>query len=478
MKKKFWKEWADEDGRVDVDAFRRDVNELLGTHFADNPEVKYPDNIKKEKMYSFLGVKPFLPGRKDWNTSVKDRKMIQKFRADRMKNLTPGMGDNFPINYGKARERYMPGEAARPPVDDLGFYSRVAEVAAGDKIPARATGEQMLATIAKQPGVKKEEIAWLGLEEFLRGKDRVTKDELGEFIRENDVRLEETVFEEKPDYVPHRLHRGDPTQYEDYQLPGAEPGSYREMVLRLPGEKENARELLGEPEKVSVEDSVEYEGETDLSHVLRYKHGGEIGVQKDGKYALMLERDYYVTDDLPQLETKLAKFFGENVDRGQLKSKNYQSSHWDEPNVLAHVRFNDRTGPNGEKILFVEEVQSDWHREGRERGYAGESGKPKAAILKSNSGESYALYSPDKDRIGWFSTREEAAAKATSLGFEPVNEVTPTQLEKVPNAPFKTSWHELAMKRMLRHAAENGYEKLAWIDGEETAKRYDLSKQI
>ena len=109
-KEKFWSDWADADGRVDVDSFRRDVNELLGTHFADNPEVKYPDNIKKEKMYSFLGVKPFLPGRKDWNTSVKDRKMIQKFRADRMKNLTPGMGDNFPINYGKARERYMPGE--------------------------------------------------------------------------------------------------------------------------------------------------------------------------------------------------------------------------------------------------------------------------------------------------------------------------------------------------------------------------------
>jgi len=109
-KKKFWKEWADEDGRVDVDAFRRDVTELLGTHFADDRNVRYPDNTKKEKMYSFLGVKPFLPGRKDWNTSVKDRKMIQKFRADRMKNLTPGMGENFPINYGKARARYMPGE--------------------------------------------------------------------------------------------------------------------------------------------------------------------------------------------------------------------------------------------------------------------------------------------------------------------------------------------------------------------------------
>jgi len=38
----------------------------------------------------------------------------------------------------------------------------------------------------------------------------------------------------------------------------------------------------------------------------------------------------------------------------------YTSSHWEEPNVLAHIRFNERTGPNGERILFIEEVQSDF----------------------------------------------------------------------------------------------------------------------
>ncbi|MGM3331267.1 hypothetical protein ACS2U0_27135, partial [Bacillus cereus group sp. BC251] len=51
----------------------------------------------------------------------------------------------------------------------------------------------------------------------------------------------------------------------------------------------------------------------------------------------------------------------------------YRSSHWDEPNVLAHVRFDDRTGPNGEKILHVAEVQSDCHQEGRKKGYIGEA---------------------------------------------------------------------------------------------------------
>ena len=49
----------------------------------------------------------------------------------------------------------------------------------------------------------------------------------------------------------------------------------------------------------------------------------------------------------------------------------YRSSHWQEPNVLAHVRLNDRTGPNGEKVLHIEEVQSDWHQEGRRKGYKG-----------------------------------------------------------------------------------------------------------
>lgn len=48
----------------------------------------------------------------------------------------------------------------------------------------------------------------------------------------------------------------------------------------------------------------------------------------------------------------------------------------------------------------------------------------------------------------------------------------------VPDAPFKTSWPELAMKRMLRFAAQNGYDALSWDTGDTNADRYDLSKQI
>ena len=41
--------------------------------------------------------------------------------------------------------------------------------------------------------------------------------------------------------------------------------------------------------------------------------------------------------------------------------------------------------------------------------------------------------------------------------------------QAVPNAPFKSSWHELAMKRMLRYAAENGYDRLSWDTGDTQA---------
>jgi hypothetical protein len=49
-----------------------------------------------------------------------------------------------------------------------------------------------------------------------------------------------------------------------------------------------------------------------------------------------------------------------------------------------------------------------------------------------------------------------------------------TKQDAVPDAPFKQSWHELVMKRMLRHAAENGYDQLAWTTGKQQAYLYGL----
>jgi hypothetical protein len=58
------------------------------------------------------------------------------------------------------------------------------------------------------------------------------------------------------------------------------------------------------------------------------------------------------------------------------QGKDFYSGHFDghERNLLAHSRFQDfdYTPPGAstpEKVLYIEEMQSDWHQQGRERGY-------------------------------------------------------------------------------------------------------------
>jgi len=48
-----------------------------------------------------------------------------------------------------------------------------------------------------------------------------------------------------------------------------------------------------------------------------------------------------------------------------------ESRHFrDDVNNIFHIRTTDRDGPNGEKVLFVEELQSDWAQTGRNYGFS------------------------------------------------------------------------------------------------------------
>ena len=54
-------------------------------------------------------------------------------------------------------------------------------------------------------------------------------------------------------------------------------------------------------------------------------------------------------------------------------------------------------------------------------------------------------------------------------------------VQSVPNAPFVTktdAWVALALKRIVKIAVDEGYDSVAFITGEQSADRYDLSKQV
>ena len=48
---------------------------------------------------------------------------------------------------------------------------------------------------------------------------------------------------------------------------------------------------------------------------------------------------------------------------------------------------------------------------------------------------------------------------------EAVNALDGLSGDGVARAPWEKSWSQLVMKRMTRYAADNGYDKVAWING-------------
>lgn len=165
----------------------------------------------------------------------------------------------------------------------------------------------------------------------------------------------------------------------------------------------------------------------------------------------------------------------------------FTSSHFDQPNVLAHVRLNDRTLPNGEKSLHVEEVQSDWHQKGRGKGYGGDTPAVRAELkrldtqIEANLDRRKAIYREtahgDTDAVRDEYVRLGEETEAMHAQWVALNDRRATG---VPDAPFKNTsdWAMLAMKHVIDEAVKGGYDRVTWTPGELQANRYDLSKAV
>lgn len=141
--------------------------------------------------------------------------------------------------------------------------------------------------------------------------------------------------------------------------------------------------------------------------------------------------------------------------------------------------------PLYDNILVVDEIQSKRHQEARERGYKNSFVQEELDQARRESSkygtELYEKYILNrKERYGKdfldYATDEERAHFEELAGR--VSDITRTMYHGIPDAPFEKNWAELAMKRMLRLAAEEGYDKLAWTTGEQQADRYDIGRYL
>jgi hypothetical protein len=303
------------------------------------------------------------------------------------------------------------GELAKP------FYSAAEQAVTGASIK-QAPPAQWLGTLRNVPGVKPEEIERLGLPQWLgQQQGAVPKQAVADYIAANKVNVGEVRKSAAgPGWGP---------KFETYQLPGGE--NYRETLLTLPNTKADAINARMN----AITQELHSPGEVPNWSALR------------GEYKKL-------ADQLQEMQT-------------------FSGSHWDEPNVLAHYRTNDRD-IGGKKTLFLEEVQSDWHQKGRQLGYRLPADE--AAKLEARRRELETIGGQLR------SEGKEIPLESKQEWADIMNRLQPDNTSRIPDAPFKTTWHELALKRAIRDAAEGGYDQIAWTPGKVQADRYDLSKQI
>lgn len=378
------------------------------------------------------------------------------------------------------------------------FYSHL-EKTISEKMPVRASAEQVKGIINNsQTGIKQEELAWMGINEFLDSKDKVSKEEVLDFIRANQVDVQEVVKGEVSDkqrnkFVQEIKSKGYEVEYDENNKPFGitdqegdfytqndlaelpsdvedlfnnltnqdfNKGDTKHSQYQLEGEKQNYKELL-------LTMPPKDEGFTLPENWATYQRNGKWEIENaSGKVVATADTEYGAVKKARPLFPQTAKL--------RHSDGIYTSRHFSEPNILAHIRFNERTDTAGKKTLFIEEIQSDFAQSGRKKGFRSESNLENLREELKRAEKEYNKLDFVKLKLSeiWATP---AAQKVESLK-EQINKAE----NAVPDMPFKKteSWSGLAFKRALRYAAENGFDSIAWTTGAQQNERYDLSKQI
>lgn len=458
------------------------------------------------------------------------------------------------------------------------FYSEL-ETTLEAKLPNAGTAEsftQAIQGMQRKGDFRTAEIEWIGLYEWLsEQKGKLSKDDVIGFAKDNNVQIEEVMkgkLENNPEYQAaidsleemgividedmdgnfYLWDEGEPLEFEDAPeeaIPHLEvlqkyfngdrnrfeetkhhQGSYAGQDTEIPG-GENYKELLLTMPVRSME--IEPVNEDKFTvEIIKETYSGQVDakIYYDGK---LVSTRYGARETNEELIKNTAKDLGKRRKDSAIREGGYKSSHWNEPNVLTHIRFNERE-IDGQKTLFIEEIQSDWHQAGRKKGYKSADAEKKAteALERKNKEQRIAeeLYNKMREKLdevyptpqnsGAMRDRRRLIQELEDQGLNSIDaktefervfgssndRMTQTDFDSVftlakqynnqlrlvgeanseygriktgvPDAPFKNTWHELAMKRMIRYAAENGFDKVAFTPGEVQNDRYDLSKQV
>lgn len=451
-----------------------------------------------------------------------------------------------------------------------GFISN-AEMAL-DKIKMeKATPEQWLKMLEKEGGLKAGEDKWLGLSDWLKESDKktLTKDEVGDFIEQNRIQIEEQHYSEEAILGAERAASEALQRYQDefdsfadewrngdvensYYWASAPEYAFEQMVEKYGDDFRLAFEVDGH----TLAPMQEYDDEfNDATKYFLGLDGAEVrpidsvrldyttpGLSNKAEIALTVptidpwnEGDKIHFGDAGEGRAVAWIRFGDATsveadEQGEEQSNEKeltpeqrerldslekrvreagltaQASTNQEELDLAEAALREamaerdayneelglnerpvRTAPQGRRsrVLVIDEIQSKRHQEGRESGYADATNiEALEQKMKEASQASVAYIETLKEKyddLGWIdemTEEEERRVRELDAARITTAEAFDKAKRGIPAAPFEKNWHELAMKRMLRLAAEEGYDKIAWTTGDQQAERYGIGQVV
>jgi hypothetical protein len=330
------------------------------------------------------------------------------------------------------------------------FYSQLENTIA-NKMQASATADSVL-NLIKNNGIKQDELNWTGIEDYLKekGTEKVTKQEIQDYIKANQLNMVDRINKDLSYDDKVKIESfGDKIQniLNNYQISIVYNNA---RIYFYDNDDENMNDLVAQNAEKFTDDLTDFllNSEEDSMNEEPISLEREKEIRKDAETITeYVKKSNKILDNfnkIPRYNTYKLNG-GENYrevlftiptsETQKRNIRNYYSPHWQEDNVIAHTRLQDFKDKEGNKVLFVDEIQSDMHQEGRKKGY---------------------------------------------LSDDELNETSNLNIRSRINNkyPFKKNWQEFVLRKIINEAVQQGYDKVAWTTGNQQIQRYDLSKQI
>nr|BAR15089.1 hypothetical protein [uncultured Mediterranean phage uvMED] len=497
--------------------FSKDIIELknLIGIMPNTPEDKIADEVVQALEYGAFSTA--IPG------------IIDAFIF--MKKYVPAMTATTGAVVGMTADNEAEGSPIKAIVNAVKnapvFKSAVVD--ATTKLPNKGSGEQIFKTISNTPGVKASELKWIGIEDFLKNKKNITKQEVVDFIEANRIDVTEVLkpkagkdfgmysdmlasAQTKRDNFAREIFNTNDIEELDFdnfliknEVPSEEVGKATAGNERMTfnGLKRNPIGDLvrsyNDPNTFAVDfedimmayKSDDMPGHVEFYIVENFDRGAAQVISKDQflnkNKDIMTDKGEFVTkryelEHIARMENKELQKFALEMEYRDLKAQQSEN--------IGSTQFERYTSPGGEdyKELILKYRQKD------EKGFA-KAIPAETGVTKYDNIDSLQIeQSPHFNEINElahvrFKTRDLDGKKVLAVE-EMQSDLVQAVIQNndsftqggsqyaVKDFPFKNNWYELAIKRLARYAADNGFDAISISKGSVVQDRYNLTKRI